>query len=179
MLLDRTEFSTMLAAHFATHQSLTPQDVYKLLYQRVFGPEHAIDNTRAAKEHLYLEVVRLPDTSATVPLLEPVSPSLCRVNLQPFIRQGGSTEVLWRIFRQTAREYQPGTLVDLERHWTGFLATPWATRYAPEVLEQFWLRMATADFAPVHHSRAYAVANAPHYRVVLRALLQGQPGFDV
>ena len=178
MLLDRTEFSTMLAAHFATHQALMPQDVYKLLYQRVFGPEHAMDNAGAAKEHLYLEVVRLPATPVTLPLLEPVSPSLCRVNLQPFIRQGGSAEILWRVFRQTAREYQVGTLVDLERHWTGFLATPWAKRYAPEVLEQFWLRMATADFAPVHHSREYAAANAPHYRVVLRTLLHGQPGFD-
>src|SRR5919106_272943 len=148
--MNRDEFETILAAHYKAHRALEPQDVYKLIYQRVFGQEH---------------------------LLAPVSPVLCRVNLQPFVQGGGSVEVLWRLFRQTVREYQPGTLVDLERQWRRFLVTPWAGHYAPELLGQFWQRMATADFPPIHHSRPYAEANTPHYRVVWRKLLVGQPGF--
>jgi len=172
------EFDTVLAAHFEAYQAVHPQDVYKLLYQRIFGPEHLIDDVRAAKEGLYLEVIRLPETPSPAPLLDPLSPLLYRVNLQPYIRGGGSIEVLWRIFRHTARQFQPGTLVDLQRHWRLFLKTPWATRYAPEVLEQFWQRMATANFSPVHHSRSYAEANAPHYRVVLRSLVDGRSEFN-
>ena len=171
----RAEFSAILTAHYQTHAALAPRDVYKLIYQAVFGPEHSIDNLRAALERLYLEVLHLPDALAIVPLIEPLSPLLCRVNLQPFVRQGGSVPVLWQWFRQTLREFQPGTLVDLDRLWKFFLATAWAQRYDAACLEQFWQQMATANFAPVHHSRQYAEANAPHYRVVLRTLVEG-PG---
>jgi hypothetical protein len=171
------EFSAVLTAHFRTHEALEPQDVYKLIYQRVFGPEHLIDNPRAAWERLYLEVLQLPQTTPTGPLLEALSPELCRVNLHPFMHQGGSVETLWQAFRQTTRTYRPDRLEDLQRTWRLFLRTSWASRYAPEQLEQFWLRMATADFPPVHHSRAYTAANAPHYRVVRCALVSDHPPF--
>lgn len=171
--MTREEFTATLAAHYQTHPALTPRDIYKLIYQAVFGPEHSIDSLRAAMEHLYLEVLHLPDTPVTVPRLEPLSPLLCRVNLQPFVQQGGSVRALWQYVRQTLRAYQPGTLVDLERLWKFFLATSWAQRYDAACLEQFWQQMATANFAPVHHSRQYAAANAPHYRVVLCALVDG------
>jgi hypothetical protein len=168
------EIEAVLAAHFETHPAIEPQDVYKLLYQRVFGPEHAIDNRRAAMEALYLEVLRLPPAPAIMPpLIEPLSPDLCRVNLQPFVQGRGSIDLLWRQFYHTAQTYEAGTLVDLERDWRRFLGSVWARRYAPELLEQFWQRMATAGFAAVHHSRGYAEANAPHYRVVLRSAIPG------
>jgi acyl carrier protein phosphodiesterase len=79
-------------------------------------------------------------------------------------------------FPSDVGEYQPGTLADLDRYWKFFLATSWAQRYDAACLEQFWQQMATANFVPIHHSRRYAEANAPHYRVVLRALVEG-PGF--
>jgi hypothetical protein len=166
------DIETVLAAHFETHRCIDPQDIYKLIYQRVFGPEHAIDNHRAAMEALYLEVLRLPPAPAIMPpLIEPLSSELCRVNLQPFVHQRGSVEMLWRQFRRTAQTYASGTLVELERDWRQFLNSSWAQRYAPEVLDQFWQRMATSGFTAVHHSRGYADANAPHYRVVLRAAI--------
>jgi hypothetical protein len=170
------EFSAVLARHFQTYQTLTLQDVYKLIYQRVFGPEHSITNLAVARERLYLEILQLPQASSTFPLLDPLSSDLCRVNLQPFMHRGGSVALLWKAFRRTSREFQPGTLEDLLRTWRWFVATPWAQRYAPESLEQFWQRMATAGFAAVHHSRAYTVAHTPHYRVVSRALLHAHLG---
>ena len=163
------ELTTILTAHYQTHPALEPQDIYKLIYQAVFGPEHSVRNRRAAAERLYLEVLHLPAGGlATGPRLEPLSPLLCRVNLLPFVQQGGDVRGLWRIFRQTLQEYRPGTLADLERYWKFFRITPWALRYEAAYLEQFWQRMATANFAPVHHSPSYTEASAPHYRVVLR-----------
>ena len=166
------EFLAVLDGHYRTHSALAPQDVYKLIYQRVFGPEHSVDNLAAAKERLYLEVLHLPETAPAVPLLEPLSPTLCRVNLQPLGRSRGSVAAVWQAFKQTVQEFQPGTLADLQRTWRLFLASPWAQRSAPEALEQFWQQMATAGFPPVHHSRAYREAQAPHYRVVLSTLAQ-------
>jgi hypothetical protein len=167
------DIETVLAAHFETHRAIDPQDVYKLIYQRVYGPEHAIDNHRAAMEALYLEVLRLPPAPAVMPpLIEPLSSVLCRVNLQPFVQNRGSVEMLWRQFRRTAQTYTSDTLVELERDWRQFRSSSWAQRYASEVLDQFWQRMATMGFTAVHHSRGYAEANAPHYRVVLRHLVE-------
>jgi len=167
------DFEAVLTAHFETHRAIDPQDVYKLIYQRVFGPEHAINDHRAAMEALYLEVLRLPPAPTVMPpLIEPLSPELYRINLQTFVHHRGSVERLWRQFRRTAQTYTSGTLVDLQRDWRRFLSSPWAQRYAPEVLDQFWQRMATAGFAAVHHSRGYAETNAPHYRVVWRHLVE-------
>jgi hypothetical protein len=166
------EFSAVLATHFQTYHALTLQDVYKLIYQRVFGPEHSITNLAVARERLYLEILQLPQTPSTLPLLDALSPDLCRVNLQPFMHRDGRIALLWKAFRRTAREFQPGSLADLQRTWRWFVATPWAQRYTPEHLEQFWQSQATADFPAVHHSHGYTVANAPHYRVVSRCLLQ-------
>jgi hypothetical protein len=165
------EFLEVLAAHFRTHTALAPQDVYKLIYQRVFGPEHSIDNLPAARERLYLEILHLPEGPPAMPLLEPLSATLCRLNLHPLMHSGGgNVAAVWRAFKQTVREFQPGTVADLQRHWRLFLASPWAERYAPAALEQYWQCLATEGFPAVHHSRDYTAANAPHYRVVLRSL---------
>jgi hypothetical protein len=165
------DLSAVLATHYQTHQALMPQDVYKLLYQGVFGPEHSLTNKAAAVQALYLEVLHLPAAATMLPLVEPLSPILCRVNLQPFMQQSGNLRALWRLFWHTAQVYVPGTVEELTYYWHLFLTTPWAQTYEPASLEQFWQHMATASFPPVHHSRLYTAANTPHYRVVLRAPL--------
>ncbi len=164
------DLSAVVAAHARLHPALRPQDVYKLLYQRVFGPEHSVPNTRAAWGRLHLEILELPATPTTLPLYETLSPVLGRVNLQPLQQQGLSVAVLWSVFRDTLTQFQPGTLEDLLMAWQLALATPWAQGYDPSELVQFWQQMATADFPAVHHSPAYRTANQPHYRVVLREL---------
>ena len=170
------EFAAVLARHIETYQAFALQDIYKLIYQRVFGPEHSITHLGTARERLYLEILQLPQTPSSLPLLDPLSPALCRLNLQPFMHRGGSVALLWKVFRRTAHEFQPGTLEELQRTWRWFVATPWAQRYAPELIEQFWQRLATDGFPTVHHSRDYTAAHAPHYRVVSCALLQEHLG---
>ncbi len=167
-----TALTELLTAQYQRYPALEPQDIYKLLYQAVFGPEHSIDNLQAAEKRLYLEILHLPITPTTTPLLEPLSTKLCRVNLRPFMHQGGDVRRLWHLVRETVRLYTPGTLDDLQRTWKIFLTTPWAQRYAAAVLERFWLHMATEHFPAVHHSRAYTAAYAPHYRIILQALVE-------
>lgn len=166
------EFLALFTTHAQAHPVLRPQDAYKFLYQRVFGPEHSVENLAAARERLYLEVLHLPAQAPTVPPLEPLSPMVCRVNLWPLVRTGGNIAALWQAFKQTLRDFQPGTLDDLQRLWRLLLTTAWARGVAAGSLEQFWQQMATEGFPPVHHSRAYATAYAPHYRVVLCALAE-------
>lgn len=170
--MTRDTCSDILAVHYRLYHTLALRDIYKLLYQRVFGPEHSIDDLKAARERLYLEVIQLPEMPVSITMIEPLSSVLCRVNLQPFIQAGGDIGRLWKVFRQTVRDFQPGSLADFQGDWRHFRNTCWAQRYAPELLEQFWQRMATADFPPVHHSRRYTEAHAPHYRVICRSLAE-------
>jgi len=170
--MTRDTLSDILALQYRLYQTLELRDIYKLLYQRVFGPEHSVDHLRAARERLYLEAIQLPDTSASIPMLEPLSSVLCRINLQPFTQAGGDLAWLWQVLRRTVCNFRPGVQAALQHDWSHFRNTSWAQRYAPELLEQFWQRMATADFPPVHHSRHYTEAHAPHYRVVCRSLAE-------
>jgi hypothetical protein len=49
-----TDRSAVLTAHYQTHHALALQDVYKLLYQRVFGPEHSVEKLAAAQARLVM-----------------------------------------------------------------------------------------------------------------------------
>ena len=87
--------------------ALAPRDVYKLIYQAVFGPEHSIDNLRAAMERLYLEVLHLPDTASDdagtrTTLASAVVESICSR-----LCSRGSVRALWQCFRQTWRGTNP------------------------------------------------------------------------
>lgn len=164
-----TDLYEILQTHQQRYPSLAPQDVYKLLYQRIFGPEHSVSDWRAAWGTLYLEVLELPGDATSLPLYEPLSSQLGRVHLQPLQQQGISVQLLWTAFRQTLQHFRPGAREDFLRSWHVALETPWAHSYPPAELAQFWQQMATADFPPVHHSPAYRIAHQPHYRVVLRA----------
>jgi hypothetical protein len=121
--MTRNALSPILASHYRLYHSLELRDIYKLLYQRVFGPEHSVDHLRAARERLYLEVIQLSDTLVAIPMFEPLSSVLCRVNLQPFIQAGGDPDRLWKVFCQTASDFQPGVLADLQRDWHLFRRT--------------------------------------------------------
>ena len=170
--MTRDTWSDILAVHFQRYQNLELRDIYKLLYQRVFGPEHSIDNLRVARERLYLEVIQLSETPVSMTMIEPLSSVLCRVNLQPFVQAGGDISRLWKVFRQTVCDFQPGSQVDFQRDWKHFRNAAWARRYDDALLDQFWQRMATANFPPVHHSRCYRKTYTPHYRVVCRSLAE-------
>jgi len=149
--------------------SIEVQDVYKLLYQSSFGPEHILADTSAAFSSLQGELSSLDTTTHRDKLIERISTSgeMVRVNLRPYKRLSLRPELLARAMIQSARDTHPDTLM-FYRDWNEFTAL---VRYGllkfPVADVKLWdARVQRGEITPVHHSPAYSRANAPAYRVV-------------
>jgi len=168
----------ILEAQIARYPRMQPQDLYKLLHQAAMGSEHAVSDREAARQWLFREIETLespgPDEPLLEPSIEPLSPDgqLVRVNLRPFVRMGGDAAALSEAFVQTSELYtaDPATL---ERYTDQAvtLAREGALPFAAAELEALFTRQEQQGYPPVHHSKEYADAYRPAYRVVLRELL--------
>ena len=160
-----------LQAHQAAHPSMEARDVAKLCYQAAFGAEHLLADLDRARGYLLREL-EATEADGSIPMVEPISEAVARVNLAPWKAAGHSPDRLFDLFAATASVSGEGaSLLDaylteadgyLRDHrtsvryedWTAFLA--WYTEQGRP---------------PVHHSDAYRAAERPAYRIVLRRLL--------
>ena len=88
-MIDKEGVESLIVEHYDRRPLMRATDLYKLLYQGVFGVGHimdegALDWLRAEAEKLDIE--ENPDE----PLLEDVSADgkIVRVNLRPYLRRG-------------------------------------------------------------------------------------------
>ena len=158
------------------HRNLGIQDVYKLLFQGVMGVAHILEDresawTWLAEEFEGLDASELMEES----LLERVSVDggIVRVNLRPFKRLGLSLERLFEAMLRSAERIS----ADKERFvrlWKSFMGLVKAGKldYDYERLIEFDGTVMAGGYPPVHHSRAYAKANKPAYRVVQKKAYQ-------
>lgn len=161
----------LLDSHLSRYPLMQPEDVYKLLYQGILGPEHLISSPEefAARLQEEYDAVFLEDAE---PLWEAVRPdgALGRVNLRPFKAKSGSPAVLAHACLETARQIW-GTPQDLREAWATFVALcrsgRWTAFLLPQVLEVV-TGLEERDYPAVHHSQRYAEAYQPAYRLVGR-----------
>jgi hypothetical protein len=167
----------VLELHLARYPDMQVGDLYKLLHQAAMGSEHAISSREAARQWLIREVEALGDPPAQLadePLIEPISPGgrLVRVNLRPYLREGGDMEVLLDAFVQTAEHYSgdAATLDDYCRNAID-LAREGALPFSSSDLQARFAELKRQGYPAVHHSATYREAYGPSYRVVARKLL--------
>ena len=166
-----TALACLVDAHLSRYPLMQPEDVYKLLYQGILGPEHLISSPEefAARLQEEYDVVFPEDVE---PLWEAVRPdgALGRVNLRPFKAKLGSPAALARACLETARQVW-GAPQDLREAWATFvsLCQPgrWIVFSLPQVLE-LAVGLEERDYPAVHHSQRYAEAYRPSYRLVGR-----------
>ena len=161
-----------LAEQMKKYALLQPQDLVKMAYQTVFGPEHMLQNPARALEMLRMEMKSIGQEEVDPGLLEPISDRLCRVHLMAWKKLGRTAEELHSLFLQTARcchgseadffaligEYKqtllqlsPDAAADFDQFLTGYLA---------------------GGVRPVHHSEIFQMTYDPHYRLILRSLVE-------
>ena len=95
--------SNLIINHLKLRPEAMPRDIYKLLYQGVFGVGHIISHR--AWDVLVEEAGRIDlDDHVDDPLFEPVSPdgSMVRVYLRQYINMGGDLETLFRVMKESA-----------------------------------------------------------------------------
>ena len=158
------------------HRNLGIQDVYKLLFQGVMGVAHILEDREKAWRELVEEFEGL-DASEFLgaPLLERVSADdgVVRLNLRPFKRRGLSLDRLFEVVLMSAER----TGADKERFvglWKRFIELVKAGKldFDYERLIEFDGVVRAGGCPPVHHSRAYAKANKPAYRIVQKKAYQ-------
>ena len=158
------------------HRNLGIQDVYKLLFQGVMGVGHILEDRERAWRALENEFEGL-DASEFLgePLLERISADggVVRLNLRPFKRLGLSLERLFEVMLRSAERI--GADKDrCVRVWKRLIELVKAGKsdFDYTRLIEFDGVVRAGGYPPVHHSRAYAKANKPAYRVVQKKAYQ-------
>lgn len=161
-----------LQAHLRNHPSMTPQDLAKLCYQAAHGAEHLLSDLERARGYLIREL-EATASDGSVPLVEPISDTVARVNLASWKARGLSADALFALFAATAKVSGEGDarLAEYLDETTDYL-----TRISASVSADDWktfLAWYDSQGRPaVHHSEAYRESERPAYRIVLRSLLQ-------
>ena len=161
----------LVCEHRQHYPEMTAQDVYKLLYQGIRGPEHLIQDVAVFKRMLEKEMAGVsPDPSQglyeAIQPLGPDSPNsrrLYRIHLRRWLCTGQSLEELVNTCLEAVR-----------LHWGGAdkLHSIWEFYYsslsAPdrEQAAAFYQWLQENDFPPVHHSEIFRLNYALAYRLV-------------
>ena len=156
--------------HLREHGDVEIQDIYKLLYQGIFGAEHLLKDAERAKKYLEQEWVRVPAEHSEV-LLEPASTDgrIVRANLRRCKAEGLSIKELWTIFYRSVDQVH-ANIKEFEQTWQHFEELCRATKlpFDANHVRKFGSQARSENWPAKHHTDAYRRANYPAYRIVLK-----------
>ncbi len=163
--------------HVERYPQAQPRDVYKLIFQGVYGVGHII--TGKAREYLMEEAGRIPlEDYPDRPLIEPVSPdgAMVRVNLRPFLRMNLSLDRLFQVMTASADvEGDDERFIELWRVFVGMVETGEITMEL-EGITGVQDSIDVKGIKPMHHTEPYRQAYYPAYRVVCLDLFREEFG---
>ena len=150
--------------HFETHPKAEPADVFKFIFQSVYGCEHMISSPEKVTDFIQAEAKTLSEErSATI---VPLSGEYSRIDLA-FIRQGLSHVTLGKIFYASSKKKkgEAKDLIDLIET-ARRLASDGIFSFTTEELDIEIEKWKALGFPPIHHSLTYKNAYSPAYRVI-------------
>jgi hypothetical protein len=152
----------------AARPEMRARDVYKLLYQGVFGVGHIMGP--GAWDYLQNEVNGVdPKDQVDDLLLESVSldGSIVRVNLRPFIREG---HLINRLMEAMSKSDIAGNPADFLEAWDDFTELVWSGQldFENNEIDEINRVLDRSKPQPMHHTQQYREAYHPAYRIVRR-----------
>lgn len=149
-------------------------DVYKMLFQSVFGIQHILHDK--AKRYLEEELSTLEmQKSSDEPLIENISVDnvMVRVNLRPFKMRSLSSDKLFLAMVTSAKETR-GTQKAFLKLWNRFksLVEAGKLNFDRSSLGDFDRKVKKENYPPYHHSERYRRSYRPAYRVVKREVFK-------
>ena len=158
--------------HLRVHDGVELRDIYKLLHQSIFGPEHLGEGV--SKESIAEEMDEA-NAGLEEPLLEPISVDgdVCRVNLRAAKSLGIAPALIERAIRESATKFN-GRTARLSQLWreVGTILDELSTKFNGEDFEQLTGVLREKGFPPFHHSSSYRESNRPAYRVLMSRVLE-------
>ena len=168
-MTDNSELMNLIKVHLYLYKNVEIQDIYKLLFQSVFGAEHFLQDVDSAKTRLVEEWNQI-QAEAQEPLQVPVSidGSIVRVNLRRCKAEGIEVTDVWDVFYRSVHNSN-ASKDEFDKVWQNFYQLCFG-KIAPYVAHQVHLfgeEAKAKGFPARHHSAAYRNSNHPAYRVVL------------
>jgi hypothetical protein len=171
--MDREMFRKFLLKHIETRPRMRVQDVYKLLFQGVFGVGHIMGEDAYGRLLEEAGRINLQDHPWEL-LLEPASVDgeTVRVNLRPYLRRGGSLDDLYEAMKESSTV--KGDPEDFMSLWGLFkeLAEEGQLGLDSETVVRYDEELKATGPKPRHHSAEYREAYYPAYRIVRRRLFE-------
>jgi hypothetical protein len=155
----------ILEEQFERYKKIQVQDVYKLLYQGVFGPEHFI--CEKTRQNLYEEFEKaIPEKTI---MFERVSPifEIYRTNIKPYKYYKGTKEELFSLLEESTK-IKTGNPNVFKVIWGQFKKINDEKDYfSYEEIEAFEKKYSVPEQLPIlHHSKKYRKANKPSYIII-------------
>lgn len=155
----------ILEEQFERYKKIQVQDVYKLLYQGVFGPEHFI--CEKTRQNFYEEFEKAKPEKGLI--FEKISRvfEIYRVNIRAYKACEGTKEELFSLFQESAN-IKTGNPKLFKLLWDWFKKINDEKNYFPnKKIEKFEKEYSVPEQLPVlHHSKKYRKANKPSYIVI-------------
>lgn len=147
-----TNFEAFILGHFEKRPLMEPVDVYKLLYQGVFGVGHILgENAWKLLQH-ETEQLKL-ETQPEEPLVEDASPDrkIVRINLRPFVRRGLPLSELYASMISSRID---GDDAQLLQYWNSFtrLASSGRVRLEEDKIQAITRSIGPGNCPLMHHS---------------------------
>lgn len=173
------DLTELINYHLSMHGGVGLRDIYKLIHQSVFGPEHFAEG---AMEGVIAEESLTPPLETEEPLVEPISldGTVCRVNLRTARRMGVAPSLVAEAMRESSKGFS-GERSEMSRQWeeTGKYLGALSGEFADKDFEKLSRLAKEKGFPPFHHSDSYRKLNRPAYRVLIREelerLMRGSP----
>jgi len=164
-------FQHYLIDQVVAHPATQSQDIIKQCYQAAYGAEHLLSDIDRARTFLEREYASLTASDA-LPLWEPISPQVCRVNLAAWKQRKLPLEWLFRMFTASAsisvdrQEATKQFLLYLDNAdvliQTGKLTASFSVNEWSDTLSTY----KNSGMTAVHHSDEYRQAEHPAYRII-------------
>ncbi len=155
----------ILDQQFERYKKIQVQDVYKLLYQGVFGPEHFI--CEKTRQNMYEEFEKAKPEKGI--MFEKISRvfDIYRVNIRAYKAYNGTKEDLFSLFQESAN-IKTGNEKVFKLLWDWFKKINDEKDYfSYEEIEAFEKKYSIPEQLPVlHHSKKYRKANKPSYIII-------------
>jgi hypothetical protein len=167
------DLTELVNYHLDLHKDAELRDLYKLVHQSVFGPEHLGEG--ASENAIAEEMKGAEDVGFEEPLLEPISidAGACRVNLSTAREQSIPASLLAEAMRSSAPIFA-GDQSEFALRWRelGDCLEQLARKFDIQDYRKLTSAMAEKEFPPLHHSGPYREQNRPAYRVLKRDQLE-------
>jgi hypothetical protein len=158
---------SLIKEHIKKYPSIEATDIYKLLYQGIFGVKHII--SEKAWDRLIEEADRINlEEYLDEPLTEQVSINneFIRVNLRSYLRKGLPLKALYKAMTKTAKEKrETKKIISYWKTFKKFVESEKIT-FDPIEIAEIENSLLIDGPIPRHHSKTYRDNYYPAYRVI-------------